>query len=115
VTATYAAIHPNEGDIDKQRALDEAVLLQLRELFVELLDDIYEQPETRAARLAALRAARDVFQALLNGGMLAGALLSVAAVPRSPLSGFILRQRQHGTGGCTVRLKTALRPARQRA
>jgi hypothetical protein len=30
-------------------------------------------------------------------------------------SGFALRQRQHGTGGCTVRLETALRPTRQRA
>jgi hypothetical protein len=57
-----AAIHPNEGRIEQQRALDEAVVLQLRALFVELLDDIYEQPEKRSARLDALREARQVFK-----------------------------------------------------
>jgi hypothetical protein len=38
------------------------VLLQVRALFTELLDDIYEQAKTRAVRLAALRDARDVFK-----------------------------------------------------
>jgi hypothetical protein len=57
-----APVHPNEGHNEKQRTLDEGVLLQLRALFVELLDDIYEQPEARAARLAVLRAAREGFK-----------------------------------------------------
>jgi hypothetical protein len=56
-----AAIHPNEGDVAVQRAFDETVVLQVRMLFVELLDDIYEQPDKKAARLAALKDVRDSF------------------------------------------------------
>jgi hypothetical protein len=57
-----AAIHPNEGDITKQAALDSALMLQLRALFVELLDDVYEQPRRKSTRLAALQAAAETFK-----------------------------------------------------
>jgi hypothetical protein len=56
-----AAIHPNDGDITKQQALDAALVLAVRELFVELLDDIYEQPGRRQSRLSALREAAQAF------------------------------------------------------
>jgi hypothetical protein len=57
-----AAIHPNDGDISRQQALDAALVLAVRELFVELLDDIYERPGKKASRLAAMREAAESFQ-----------------------------------------------------
>jgi hypothetical protein len=57
-----AAIHPNDGDVGQQRAFDAALLLAVRELFVELLDDIYEAPKRKANRLASLREAARGFK-----------------------------------------------------
>jgi hypothetical protein len=58
-----AAIHPNDGDVERQRAFDAALLRQVRELFVELLNEVYELPHQRTARLEAMKAAREHFQA----------------------------------------------------
>jgi hypothetical protein len=55
------AIHPNGGDIEKQQALDSQLVREVRELFVELLDDIYEQPKRKAGRLSSLRSAARSF------------------------------------------------------
>jgi hypothetical protein len=63
-----AAIHPNEGDVTKQAALDGALMLQLRALFVELLADVYEQPRLKSTRLAALQAAAETFKRQVSGG-----------------------------------------------
>jgi hypothetical protein len=63
-----AAIHPNEGDITKQAALDSALMLQLRALFVELLDDVYEQPRRKSTRPAALQAAAETFKRQVADG-----------------------------------------------
>lgn len=52
------SIHPNNGDVEKQKAFDDTLLLEVRALFVELLDDVYEQPSRRAARLATMKAAQ---------------------------------------------------------
>jgi hypothetical protein len=58
-----AAIHPNDGDVERQSVLDRELLLQVRALFEELLDVIYERPAKEAARKAALKAAADSFKA----------------------------------------------------
>jgi hypothetical protein len=55
-----AAIHPNDGDVERQRAFDSALLRRVRELFVELLHDVYELPHQRARRLEEMQAARAV-------------------------------------------------------
>jgi hypothetical protein len=52
-----AAIHANDGDIKQQAVFDAELLLEVRELFVELLDDVYEQPAKKASRLARLQQA----------------------------------------------------------
>jgi hypothetical protein len=51
-----AAIHPNDGDIEKQTALDRSLLLQIRMVFEELLDRVYERPAKDAERKANLTA-----------------------------------------------------------
>ena len=56
-----AAIHPNDGDVSKQAAFHAQLLREVRALFVELLDEVYEQPARRASRLDRLRQARDSF------------------------------------------------------
>lgn len=56
-----ASIHPNGGDVAKQQVFDAHLVTQVRELFIELLDDIYEQPRRKNARLTALRAAAQAF------------------------------------------------------
>jgi hypothetical protein len=55
------AIHSNGGDIEKQQALDSQLVREVRELFVELLDAIYEQPKRKASRLSSLRSAAQSF------------------------------------------------------
>jgi hypothetical protein len=52
-----AAIHANNGDVSQQMVFDAELLRGVRELFIELLDEIYEQPTIRANRLARLREA----------------------------------------------------------
>ena len=51
------AIHPNDGDVDRQKALDGELIQAVAATFVELLDLVYEEPARRAARLATLEAA----------------------------------------------------------
>jgi hypothetical protein len=57
-----AAIHPNDGDITKQAALDRELLIALRAVFSELLDTIYERPVIEAARKARLTGAVQSFK-----------------------------------------------------
>lgn len=54
-----AAIHPNDGDIEKQKTLDRGLLVEIRVVFEELLDVVYERPARDAARKAKLRSASD--------------------------------------------------------
>lgn len=56
------AIHPNDGDITKQAALDRELLVALRAVFSELLDTIYERPVIEAARKAQLTGAVQSFK-----------------------------------------------------
>ncbi len=60
-----AVIHPNEGDIGpKRRAVDGALVLEVDELFGEILEAAYELPHQRAERLRRLKAAH---QDLVDG------------------------------------------------
>lgn len=56
-----AAIHPNDGDVTKQSVLDRQLLAEIRVVFEELLDIVYERPAREAARKAKLRSASDAF------------------------------------------------------
>jgi len=58
-----AAIHPNDGDIEKQTALDRSLLLQVRMVFEELLDRVYERPAKDAERKAKLTGVAASFSA----------------------------------------------------
>jgi hypothetical protein len=57
-----AAIHPNDGEIAKQAALESDLLREIRALFEELLDQVYEQPGKRAERLERMQAAARTFK-----------------------------------------------------
>jgi hypothetical protein len=50
------AIHPNDGDITRQQALDETLLVDVRIAMEMLLELVYEQPGREAALLARLQA-----------------------------------------------------------
>lgn len=50
-----AAIHPNDGDISKQAAFHAGLLREVRSLFEELLEEVYEVEKRRANRLKALK------------------------------------------------------------
>lgn len=54
------AIHTNGGDIKKQAALDDTLIVAVRATVAMLLDVVYEEPARRAARLAALKSAAQV-------------------------------------------------------
>jgi hypothetical protein len=56
-----AAIHPNDGDVTKQRVLDRQLIAEIRVVFEELLDVVYERPAREAARKAKLRSASEAF------------------------------------------------------
>jgi hypothetical protein len=49
-TLGNAAIHPNDGDITRQQHLDRELLHNVRLVWEELLQTIYEQPAAAAAR-----------------------------------------------------------------
>jgi hypothetical protein len=53
-------IHPNDGKIEAQAALDTALLIALDVTFAELIFSIYEQEHDKGERLATLTAALDV-------------------------------------------------------
>lgn len=50
------AMHPNDGDVKRQNVLDRTLLAELRVVFEELLDVVYERPARTAARKAKLDA-----------------------------------------------------------
>jgi hypothetical protein len=52
-----AAVHVNDGDVGQQAIFDEQLLLEVRELFTELLDLVYERESQKASRLARLQEA----------------------------------------------------------
>jgi hypothetical protein len=52
-----AAIHPGEGDVEGQAALDNALLRQLQITFSELLQVVYEREREEQERLEALQRA----------------------------------------------------------
>jgi hypothetical protein len=49
------AIHANGGDVKKQAAFDDELIIAVRVTFAALLDAVYEDPARRAARLAAMK------------------------------------------------------------
>jgi hypothetical protein len=54
------AIHPNDGDIDKQRVIDRDLTEAVDALFTEILDLVYERPAKRRDRLDAAQKAAAV-------------------------------------------------------
>ena len=57
-----AAVHANNGDVSQQAVFEEQLLLEVRELFAELLDLIYERQAKTASRLARLQQAASSIQ-----------------------------------------------------
>jgi hypothetical protein len=49
------AIHPNDGDIERQKVIDRRITEAVDALFTEILDLVYERPEEHRARLSAVR------------------------------------------------------------
>lgn len=49
------AIHPNNGDIDQQQAIDRALTEAVDALFTEILDLVYERPHEKQQRLATVK------------------------------------------------------------
>ena len=56
-----AAIHPGEGDVSGQAALDRGLLRGLKVTFAEILLLAYEREHEERRRLAELEAAADAF------------------------------------------------------
>jgi hypothetical protein len=50
-----AAIHPNDGNVERQATLNRALLAVVRQLFVELLEAAYERQDRDAARLSEMQ------------------------------------------------------------
>ena len=50
-----ASIHPEDGDISKQNAIDTDLYVRVAQTFQELLDLVYEVPLRKAERLSELR------------------------------------------------------------
>jgi uncharacterized protein DUF4145 len=57
-----AAIHANDGDVGRQVAFEARLIAEVQQLFVELLDTIYERPKAKASRIERLRAVVDSFR-----------------------------------------------------
>ena len=57
-----AAIHANDGDVGQQAAFEAELLLEVRELFIELLDEVYEQPARKARRIERLQQVAGSFE-----------------------------------------------------
>jgi hypothetical protein len=64
-----ASIHPNDGDVTTQDALDAELVRKVRETFLYLLYLVYEAPHERDKRLTALRVKA---QELTRGGPSSG-------------------------------------------
>jgi hypothetical protein len=56
------SIHPNDGDVTKQAALDGDLLVRVKEVFLYLLFLVYEAPHQKAAALAALQAKAQILK-----------------------------------------------------
>lgn len=56
------AVHPNDGDVDKQAARDNSLLAQVKETFQMLLYLVYEVPHEKNQRLEALRVKTKIFK-----------------------------------------------------
>jgi hypothetical protein len=54
-----AALHPNDGDVTKQAALDTELLGRVKTAFELLLHEVYEEHHRRAELLSSLQLARD--------------------------------------------------------
>lgn len=57
-----AAVHANNGDIGQQLRFEAELLGEVRELFIELLDEVYEQPQRKQSRLSRLQQAAASFK-----------------------------------------------------
>jgi hypothetical protein len=57
-----AAVHANDGNVDRQKTLYQNLRLQVRATFLELLGLVYEDPHRRAARRAALVSAEQAIK-----------------------------------------------------
>lgn len=49
------AIHPNDGDVDRQKVLDREITEAVDALFTEILDLVYERPEKKKERLSTVK------------------------------------------------------------
>lgn len=49
------AIHPNDGDVERQRVIDRSLTEAVDALFTEILDLVYERPHQRIDRLSKVR------------------------------------------------------------
>lgn len=49
------AIHPNDGDVDRQKVIDRDITEAVDALFTEILDLVYERPEQKKERLSTVR------------------------------------------------------------
>jgi hypothetical protein len=58
-------MHPNDGDIERQKAVDGELLGLLRAVFEGLLDSTRERPVAEAARTAKLESAAHPSRPLL--------------------------------------------------
>ena len=56
------AVHPNDGDVDKQAAWNNSLLAQVKETFQMLLYLVYEVPHEKNQRLEALRVKTKIFK-----------------------------------------------------
>ena len=56
------AVHANDGDVSKQRTLDEDLLRGLQYAFSQILEVVYERPARDADNLANLLAASSTFR-----------------------------------------------------
>lgn len=57
------AIHPNDGDVTKQAALDKEALAAIQATFAMLLDVVYERPHEEQERLRVLQEAQSELDA----------------------------------------------------
>jgi len=57
------AIHPNDGDVTKQAALDKEALAAIQATFAMLLDVVYERPHEEQERLRVLQQAQSELDA----------------------------------------------------
>lgn len=57
-----ASIHPNDGNVENQKKLDNKLIDMVKELFLELLLIVYEYPLQKDERLKTLRAKAQLFK-----------------------------------------------------